>query len=190
VPWVNPRSTLLLSSPGTTTQREMNACFEGAEFYYALNMAQILFLVILATAFSSALPLALPLCAAYLLLRYATERVYFVSSSINIIYIYDFVWYCHSFSCICFIPRCRLCCPLRACLLLRYATERVYFVSSSIYVEFVYFLRFLLFCVVYFLPFLLCIILCCIYSCLRCRWRCHSVRLTCSCDTPQSESIL
>jgi hypothetical protein len=41
-------------------------------------MAQILFLVILATAFSSALPLALPLCAAYLLLRHLTERFYFV----------------------------------------------------------------------------------------------------------------
>ena len=41
-------------------------------------MAQILFLVIVATAFSSALPLALPLCAAYLLIRYATERLYFV----------------------------------------------------------------------------------------------------------------
>eukprot|EP00962_Isochrysis_galbana_P055275 scaffold26991_cov79-Isochrysis_galbana.AAC.1 len=41
-------------------------------------MAQILFLVILATAFSSALPLALPLCAAYLLLRHLTERLYFV----------------------------------------------------------------------------------------------------------------
>ena len=37
-----------------------------------------MFLVILATAFSSALPLALPLCAAYLLLRYLTERLYFV----------------------------------------------------------------------------------------------------------------
>lgn len=62
----------------TKTQTELNELFAAEQFSYAYNMAAALFLIFMAVLVSTPLPLALVLTSASLLLRYLTERLYFV----------------------------------------------------------------------------------------------------------------
>ena len=80
--WAKPPLMWLLShfflAPRALTQAKMNALLEGSEFEYALSTAYVLFLVFISAFFSTVLPLSLFICAASCLLRYLTERLYFL----------------------------------------------------------------------------------------------------------------
>ena len=66
----------LLPKLMTTTQETLNMCYEGYAFLHHYSVSYCIFVVILGTASSTNLPLALPMIAISLFTRWAIDRVY------------------------------------------------------------------------------------------------------------------